>query len=297
MKKQRLLKNQEIHMRDPYILVYEGRYYMYGTRGENCFTGPMDGFDCYVGTDLESWEGPYEIYHNNGSNKATWSYYAPECYEIDGKFYLLCSWKEAGSQYEYENILVADNPLGPFEIYAEDLLEGIDATLYQEDGCYYLINRHNLTKENSGIYATRLSSDLKSVVGEPRQLFTTADCPWTNEFHYNGKPNHLADGPCPYVTSTGKLLMFWSSIDKNDLYNLGICASDNGRLDGNWKHEAEPFFDGDKGHNMLFTSLEGQRMTAMHCPNRFGEEHPFFMPVREDKEQDTLRPGKGGNRA
>lgn len=56
------MKTTEINIRDPYILVHEGTYYLYGTRSATCW-GPADGFDCYVSEDRENWEGPIEIFH------------------------------------------------------------------------------------------------------------------------------------------------------------------------------------------------------------------------------------------
>ena len=46
--------------------VHGGSYYLYGTRGPTCW-GKADGFDVYRGNDLENWEGPIEIFHNDGS--------------------------------------------------------------------------------------------------------------------------------------------------------------------------------------------------------------------------------------
>ena len=56
------MKTTEINIRDPYILVHEGKYYLYGTRSATCW-GPADGFDCYVSEDKENWKGPIEIFH------------------------------------------------------------------------------------------------------------------------------------------------------------------------------------------------------------------------------------------
>ena len=30
------MKTNEINIRDPFVLVHEGKYYLYGTRGETC---------------------------------------------------------------------------------------------------------------------------------------------------------------------------------------------------------------------------------------------------------------------
>ena len=65
---------EDINIRDPYILVYNDTYYMYGTRGKNAFKGEEDGFDVYTSKDLMSWEGPIEVFHrpeNFFSKKAT----------------------------------------------------------------------------------------------------------------------------------------------------------------------------------------------------------------------------------
>ena len=55
------MKNQDINIRDPFVLVHEGKYYMYGTRAKNfgCKTG---GFDVYIGTDLENWSEPKQVF-------------------------------------------------------------------------------------------------------------------------------------------------------------------------------------------------------------------------------------------
>ncbi len=45
------MKTSEVNIRDPYILLYDGKYYLYGTRSDQCW-GPADGFDCYVSDDL-----------------------------------------------------------------------------------------------------------------------------------------------------------------------------------------------------------------------------------------------------
>ena len=39
------MKTNEINIRDPFILLHEDRYTLYGTRSETCW-GPAEGFDC-----------------------------------------------------------------------------------------------------------------------------------------------------------------------------------------------------------------------------------------------------------
>jgi hypothetical protein len=56
-----MLKTNEVKIRDPFVLPYDGKYYLYGTRSATTW-GPADGFDCYVSENLSDWEGPIEIF-------------------------------------------------------------------------------------------------------------------------------------------------------------------------------------------------------------------------------------------
>ena len=60
------MKTNEINIRDPFVLLENGTYYLYGTRGATCW-GPATGFDVYTGTDLENWEGPFPCFENDGT--------------------------------------------------------------------------------------------------------------------------------------------------------------------------------------------------------------------------------------
>ena len=89
-----MMNRNEINIRDPFVLVHEGKYYLYGTRGATCW-GPADGFDVYVGDDLEHWDGPVECFHNDGTFWADRNYWAPEVYFYQGAFYMFASFKNA----------------------------------------------------------------------------------------------------------------------------------------------------------------------------------------------------------
>lgn len=43
------MKNSEINLRDPFVLLHDGKYYLYGSRAEK-----QSGFDVYVSEDLEN---------------------------------------------------------------------------------------------------------------------------------------------------------------------------------------------------------------------------------------------------
>ena len=65
-----MLRNNEINIRDPFILTENGKYYMYGTRAAS-FGINVKGFDVYVSDDLENWSEPVECFDSekNGMNK------------------------------------------------------------------------------------------------------------------------------------------------------------------------------------------------------------------------------------
>ena len=52
------MKANEIQMRDPFVLVEDGKYYLYGTTNKDPWRG-RDGFNMYVSNDLEEFDGPY----------------------------------------------------------------------------------------------------------------------------------------------------------------------------------------------------------------------------------------------
>ena len=58
------MNREKVNIRDPYILLHEGIYYLYGTRSATCW-GEADGFDCYKSEDLENWEGLIFFVPNN----------------------------------------------------------------------------------------------------------------------------------------------------------------------------------------------------------------------------------------
>lgn len=278
------LKTEDILIRDPYVVVHDGKYYMYGTDGTNAFGGQMDSFPVWVSEDLENWAGPYTIFQNDGSFWADSQYWAPEVYYIDGEFYLYGSMGGSGRANKGIQLFKSDEPLGPFEPVSEypftpEEDDDIDATLYEEDGVMYMV----YSQGKDGIYAVRLNDTLDGFADTQFKLFDVSECSWTVAA-FGGMV--LNDGPCFYKTASGKLICLLSSMSE-DGYHMGIAYSDNGKLDGNWTLTDERLDVGsDGGHCMIFENLEGQTMICYHAPN--GNSHPQFRYLIEDKENDTV---------
>ena len=173
----------DINIRDPYVMKTQGKYYLYGTRSATTW-GPAEGFDCYESEDFVNWEGPFEIFHKTEEIPFDRSYWAPECYEIDGTYYLITT---LASEEKKKAIyaLSSSSPKGPFVMHSEGSLtpEGwtcIDGALHQEEnGEVWLLCSHSFEDVPTGdMIAIPLSKDLKHATGEPRVLFDAVEAPW-----------------------------------------------------------------------------------------------------------------------
>lgn len=188
-----------VQLGDPFVLQTKGMYYMYGT-------GRADrGFAAYSSNDLVHWKKEGQVYFHDNKNgwsdpKAAWdgAYWAPEVYEVAGKFYLFYSaqWKENPTN-ETENfrigVAVSDKPTGPFiDLAAKPIFDPgypiIDANVFFDtNGKVYLYYsrccyKHpvksevaDLAKkkgwfdkiEESWVYGVELEKDFSGVKGKP----------------------------------------------------------------------------------------------------------------------------------
>lgn len=130
------MKTTQINIRDPYILVHEGKYYLYGTRSATCW-GPADGFDCYVSEDKENWDGPIEIFHRPEGFFADQNYWAPECIYYEEAFYLITTL--GGSDRKKEFMYYVQN-------IRQDLLKCTVNGLHQRIG-HVLMEQYTLNRE------------------------------------------------------------------------------------------------------------------------------------------------------
>ena len=173
---------------DPFILrASDGRYYLY------CTSEDGSGFPVRSSADLLNWTEHGLALRAKDGRWANDTFWAPECYELGGKYVLLYSanWKDNPTQ-ALENYrigaAVADTPVGPFvEMSDRPIFDPgypiIDANLYQEGGRYYLYYsrccyEHNVDGlEESWIYGVELKPDFSGVIGEP-VLLLRPEQPW-----------------------------------------------------------------------------------------------------------------------
>lgn len=278
--------NDEIPIRDAYVLTYDGQYYLFGTTGNEAFSGSQSGFQVYVGTDLETWEGPYTAFANDGTSWANQRYWACEVYEIDGSFYMFGGWSHPSVEQRL-CVLKADNPLGPYRILNADLGPGNDPTLYEKDGTYYLLynDPDGMRTEHyrGGMYCMQLTDDLSRPASAREWIFNTYE-----EGNTLSIVGDMPEGWETYTTPTGRLIIMWSAHAANgNWYASSLAYFDDG-LDGEIKFSNEFFTPFNMGHNNFFYTLDGEQlMMSTHYPNN-NNPHPAFLPVNYDAENDTL---------
>lgn len=285
---------KEVNVRDPFVLPWGGKYYLYGTRSATCW-GPAEGFDCYVSEDLEHWDGPVEVFRREPDFWAVQNYWAPECYFYKGEFCLITTLGDARGQKSV-NLLKSDSPLGPFR-YVSRLTDpaeyAIDGTLWFEGEEPWLVYSRSFESGGmSEMRAVKLSHDLAEAVEPPVTLFSPAEAPWARpfpwakeEFGLDG-PVYFTDGPGMYPMKNGKLAMIWSGWSDHG-YAVGVALSPTGNISGPWEQQPELLFPRDGGHGMYFTRFDGTPVYVLHYPNDKEKEHPVF--YRLEEQGDTLQ--------
>lgn len=282
------MKTFEINIRDPFVLVWNNVYYLYGTRGATCW-GAATGFDCYTSTDLSNWEGPFEVFKKPDGFWADMNCWAPEVHVYQGSFYLFATFKDS-VKHGGTAILKADTPLGPFREHSDGAItphdwECIDGTFYlSPNGTPYMVFVHEWVQISDGsICAVELSKDLRAAVGSPRTLFHASEAsPWVRTITNKKRPglHYVTDGPFLFRDTKNNLMMLWSSFGVSG-YTEALAYSDNGDITGSWSQDTRLLFEKDGGHGMIFRAFDDTLYLTLHTPNEHLKEHPHFYPLKE----------------
>lgn len=168
---------------DPFIMrASDGMYYLYCTTEDS--TGLHGtGFPVRASRNLRDWTDCGVALSRENARWGADNFWAPECYEIGGRYYLFYSadWKEnpTGALENFRiGVAVSDTPAGPFEDLSDRPLFDpgypvIDANLLIDGGRFYLYYsrccyEHRVDGlEESWIYGVELMPDFSGVIGEP----------------------------------------------------------------------------------------------------------------------------------
>ncbi|WP_345955581.1 glycoside hydrolase family 43 protein [Mucilaginibacter sp. PAMB04168] len=264
-----------IRLSDPFIMADQktNSYYMTGTGGM-----------LWKSKNLKLWDGPYNVAQVDtsswmGPKPMIW---AAEIHEYKGRYYYFATFTNRnikidnykGNTVERRacHILVSNKPDGPFvpmkdSLYLPANKSTLDATLWiDKDNKPYMIYCHEwLQNWNGTVEKIALKPDLSGTTGEGKVLFRASDSPWSREKDEQGleRPNRVTDGPYLFRTLTGRLGMIWTSWVYS-VYTQGVAYSKSGTLDGPWIQEKLPITPPDYGHGMLFKTLAGKTLMAIH---------------------------------
>ncbi len=237
----------------------EGRYYLF-------FTGEAPNPHSFVArstTDFITWKDEGVIFDGKG----TWArsaYWAPEAYEIGGKFYLFFSAQNSDLPWTKEEhfnigIAVAEKPAGPYKLLVDrPIFEPgypiIDANLYiDDDGTPYLTYSRccylhpveselaDLAKKNgwfdtieeSWVYGVKLTKDFMNVDGEPVLLLRPPvklddkQAEWESRSVTSREVNRRWTEGSTLFKHAGKYyLMYSGNSFTGDNYAVGYAVSD-----------------------------------------------------------------------
>jgi len=287
-----MFNRNDIQIRDPFVYVMQsdGRYYLFGTTDKNPWNQPGKGFDAYVSSDLENWEGPFTVFTPPEGFWGTHDFWAPEVHNYRNRFYLFATFSSQ-THCRGTQILVSDSILGPFlpvskkPVTPEDW-ECLDGTLHVDGkGNPWIVFCHEWVQVNDGeICAMPLSKDLTERAGEPIVLFKASSASWPRTVvRRDGtgiRDARITDGPFLHRQADGKLVMLWSSLAANG-YAMGCAIADNGTVAGPWRQTEKPLIIADGGHGMVFSDFAGHLSVTYHTPNNTPYERFAYRRVAE----------------
>lgn len=256
---------QQMLFGDPYVLLHEGSYYMYGTAGE-------DGIEVYRSDDLLHWEGPVGKRDGLALHKEdVWGdhwFWAPEVYAIDGRFYMFFSAEE------HINVAVSDSPLGPFvqETQAPMLdTKAIDNHLFfDRDGTPYIY----FVNFNDGlsVWVAEMNEDLLSMKAETMKECIRPEQDWEM------KEGSVNEGPYVMMHDNRYYLFYSGNGYTSQDYGVGFAVADN--PEGPWeKYEGNPILQSPDtlrgvGHGAFFKDKKGVLNYVYHAHNSQAKVHP-----------------------
>lgn len=260
---------------DPFILVENGKYYMYATSF-------IDGFYCWISDDLQTWSKPIECYKINDRSFGYMDFWAPEVVKHGDKYIMHYSarWKKNDSLRI--GVAIANSPKGPFidvydkkpmfdfgyavidgHIFKDD--NGKNYFYYSRDCSEHIVNGYH----ESHIYGVEIADDLITFISDPL-LIIKPEMDYETIIPNDDKAKNFRwnEGPFMLKENNTYYLMYSANFYADKHYCIGCAVSIN-PLQGFVKYErpilkyVEDNISG-PGHNCVFIGKDNQMYCAYH---------------------------------
>ena len=257
---------ERVQLADPFIMLYEGNYYAYGTHHRN-------GIEVYTSKNLKEWRRSGLALHKRDSYGEKW-FWAPEVYHINGKFYMYYTAEQRIC------VATADSPIGPFkQVKQEPMHPGkhtIDNTLFiDDDGTPYLL--YVVINKGFGIYISELEKDYMTIKPGTETLCIRPKQRWEK---MEGKVN---EGPSIVKHNGTYYLLYSGNGYTSQKYGIGYATAQNIR--GPWRKSPDnPILQLPRnlvgsGHGAPFYDKRGRLHYVFHAHYSKDKIHPRCMYI------------------
>ncbi len=257
-------KEKYIGQADPFILRSNGRFYIYTTG--------KDGIYAYSSDKLaEDWKFEGKVFEYNKSD--VHDYWAPSVIEIDGTYYMYCSFEfhddvpDEGGHHQAMHVSSSKNPLGPFE-NPKQLLHpfSIDSHVVKnESGLYIFYSTNVFDRERPGtiIVVDRLL-DPETPEGKPVEVVlpTIDEEIFRRDRYVKGTHWHTIEGAFYFKEGDWQYVMYSGSCYENETYFIGYARAKTDETDLT-KIKFEKYPD-DKTYAPVLRSNEWEEGTGHH---------------------------------
>ena len=265
------MNREDLRIRDPFVFVENGAYYLLGTTGNDCWNAGSD-LTLYKSNDLQNFDKVSTLVEEGVLSSYT-QIWAPEIHKYKDKYYLIVSvFKEEKGRGSI--ILTCEKLTGPYRLLTGEYITPkgwwcLDATLFVDNGKPYLyfsnewIKTVNLDGDGS-LFVVQLSDDLTKIFGEPKKIISGKNCGFATELTYEptGVKGYVAEGPF-VKRANDKIELYWSTLTVE-----GYCVvkSLSDQVMGEYTFD-KFIFEKDGGHAMVFHGLDNKEYITFHQPN------------------------------
>jgi hypothetical protein len=285
------MSESDFRVRDPFVLVDGGHYYLYESRARH----GRNGVAVRRSADLVTWTAPEQVMTLPADIRAN-AVWAPEVHRAGGKYWLFATVTEERGVRRMDGppqtvprgtwIFRANSPMGPFTAVKNEPVpppahQTLDGTLYVEDGKPYMVYCHEWCQLGNGtIEYAPLAPDFASFLAPPKKLLDARSA-------MKGA-GPVTDGPFFLRSRTSaRLYLIWSNFIKGCGYTVLVRSSASGKIGGPWTTD-EILFAKDGGHGMIFRGLDGRLRLSFHQPNSSPNERLRLYFLDEDGTRLTI---------